>query len=65
MKTNKKDTKWYIFYRENSGEDILLEMSSFMSFGIQRINDPIKLHDMHRKKWRKNKTLGQGNHSRL
>lgn len=29
MKTNKKDTKWYIFYRENSGEDILLEMSSF------------------------------------
>ena len=29
MKTNKKDTKWHIFYRKNSGEEILLEMSSF------------------------------------
>ncbi|EIP9483258.1 hypothetical protein ACAH48_001160 [Escherichia coli] len=29
MKTNKKDTKWHIFYRKNSGEEVLLEMSSF------------------------------------
>ncbi|WP_252499930.1 hypothetical protein [Escherichia coli] len=30
MKANKKTTKWHIFYRENSGEERLLEMSSFL-----------------------------------
>lgn len=29
MKTNEKDTKWHIFYRKNSGEEVFLEMSSF------------------------------------
>ncbi len=29
MNTNERTTKWHVCYRRNSGEDILLEMSSF------------------------------------
>ncbi|EEQ5619040.1 hypothetical protein GN258_004633 [Escherichia coli] len=29
MKTNKKGTTWHIFYRENSGAEVLLEIPSF------------------------------------
>ncbi len=32
MITNKKDTKWHILYRKNSGEEILPEMSSFRGY---------------------------------
>ncbi|WP_309188662.1 hypothetical protein [Escherichia marmotae] len=32
MITNKKDTKWHILYRKNSGEEVLPEMSSFRGY---------------------------------
>ncbi|EOO9541022.1 hypothetical protein QSF20_004940 [Escherichia coli] len=64
MKTNKKGTTWHIFYRENSGAEVLLEIPSFREcLSVSKeLMTPSNYMICIEKKWRKNKTLGQGNH---